>query len=271
MSRVHQQEKLSLKSIFYLCLISNVFSLASPAQAQITPDNTLGAEASRLNQNQIINGALGDKIEGGATRGSNLFHSFSEFNIQDGQSVYFANPTGVENILTRVTGGNASNIFGTLGVAGAGNLFLINPNGILFGQNASLDVQGSFVGTTANGVQFGNQQLFSATNPQAPSLLMVSVPTGLQYGSNPGAIQSQGAILQVPDGQTLTLAGGTVNIDGGQLLAPGGLVELAGMAATGEVGLTQQGREWRLSVPDGLARADFSLTLFCHSGSSIIR
>ncbi|MHC5732259.1 MAG: two-partner secretion domain-containing protein, partial [Nostoc sp.] len=85
----------------------------------MTPDNTLGAEASQLKQNVLINGALGDKIEGGAARGSNLFHSFSEFNIPDGQRVYFANPIGIENILTRVTGGNASNIFGTLGVAGA--------------------------------------------------------------------------------------------------------------------------------------------------------
>ncbi|RUT03907.1 hypothetical protein DSM106972_048210 [Dulcicalothrix desertica PCC 7102] len=260
MNRTQQPKKVSIKSIFSLCLVSIAFSVHPPVQAQIIPDSTLGTEASQLNQNQIIKDAPGDKIDGGATRGINLFHSFSEFNIQDGQRVYFANPTGVENILTRVTGRNGSNIFGTLGVAGAANLFLINPNGILFGQNASLDVQGSFVGTTANGVQFGNQQLFSATNPQIPSLLIVSVPVGLQYGQNPGEIQTQGASLKVLNGQTLTLAGGTVNIDGGQLLAPSGRVELAGVAALDEVGLTQQGQKWRLSLPDGLARYDVSLT-----------
>ncbi|MHC5675641.1 filamentous hemagglutinin N-terminal domain-containing protein, partial [Nostoc sp.] len=181
MNQAHHSEKASIKSIIYLlCLISTAFSLYSPAQAQITPDNTLGGEASQIKQNVLINGALGDKIEGGAARGSNLFHSFSEFNIPDGQRVYFANPIGIENILTRVTGGNASNIFGTLGVAGAANLFLINPNGILFGQNARLDVQGSFVGTTANGVQFGNQGFFSATNPQAPPLLTIQ-PSALWF------------------------------------------------------------------------------------------
>ncbi|BAZ10022.1 filamentous hemagglutinin outer membrane protein [Calothrix sp. NIES-4071] len=130
--------------------------------------------------------------------------------------------------MTRVTGGNASHIFGTLGVLGTSNLFLINPNGILFGQNASLDMQGSFVGTTANGVQFENQELFSTINPQTPSLLMVNVPTGLQYGRNPRAIQVQKASLQAPNGQALTLAGGTVNIHGGQLLAPSGQVDLGG-------------------------------------------
>ena len=259
MNRTQQPKKVSIKSIFCLYLVFIEFSVSPPVQAQIIPDSTLGTEASQLNQNQITKDAPGDKIDGGATRGINLFHSFSEFNIQDGQRVYFANPTGVENILTRVTGRNGSNIFGTLGVAGAANLFLINPNGIVFGQNASLDVQGSFVGTTANGVQFGNQQLFSATNPQIPSLLIVSVPVGLQYGQNPGEIQTQGASLKVLNGQTLTLAGGTVNIDGGQLFAPGGRVELAGVAALDEVGLTRQLQEWRLSLPEGLGRADVAI------------
>ncbi len=210
MNQAHHPVKDSIKSIFCLYLISTAFSFALPAQGQITPDNSLGQEASRLNQNQIINGARFDEIDGGATRGSNLFHSFSEFNINEGQRVYFANPTGVENILTRVTGGNASNIFGTLGVAGAANLFLINPAGIVFGHNAQLNVHGSFVGTTADGVQFANQELFSATNPQTPSLLTVGVPIGLQYGSNSGGIQVQSVSLKVPDGQTLILAGGTV-------------------------------------------------------------
>ncbi|MBD0302856.1 MAG: filamentous hemagglutinin N-terminal domain-containing protein, partial [Tolypothrix sp. T3-bin4] len=259
MNQARYPQRATIKNILSLCLISTAFSFALPVQGQITPDNTLGAEASRLNQNQIIKGALGDKIEGGATRGSNLFHSFSEFNIQDGQSVYFANPTGIENILTRVTGGKESNIFGTLGVSGAANLFLMNPAGIVFGQNAQLDVQGSFVGTTANGVQFGNQELFSATNPQTPSLLTVGVPVGLQYGNNPGAIQAQGATLQVQGGQSLTLAGGAVNIDGAELLAPGGQVKLAGVASSGGVGLTQSGQEWRLSLPERLTRADVAI------------
>ncbi|MHC5609945.1 MAG: two-partner secretion domain-containing protein [Nostoc sp.] len=275
MNQAHHSEKASIKSIIYLlCLISTAFSLYSPAQAQITPDNTLGGEASQLKQNVLINGALGDKIEGGAARGSNLFHSFSEFNIPDGQRVYFANPIGIENILTRVTGGNASNIFGTLGVAGAANLFLINPNGILFGQNARLDVQGSFVGTTANGVQFGNQGLFSATNPQAPPLLTIQ-PSALWFNqlNQNAAIQNNSVAavgkdssgisrfgLRVPDGKSLLLVGGDVSMNGGQLNALGGRVELGGLAQTGNINLVFNGNNLSLKFTENVTRANVLLT-----------
>ncbi|MEA5624392.1 filamentous hemagglutinin N-terminal domain-containing protein [Nostoc sp. UHCC 0251] len=237
-----------------------MFYCENYALAQITPDATLGDRSSKITPNVNIKGLPANQIDGGTIRGANLFHSFQEFNVGELQRVYFANPTGISNILTRVTGSNISNILGTLGVNGGANLFFLNPNGILFGNNARLDVQGSFVGTTANGLQFGNQELFSAINPQAPSLLTVNVPIGLQYGRNPGAIQLQEASLQVPNGRTLTLAGGIVNIDGRELLAPGGRVELAGVASSGGVGLMQQGQELRLSVPEGLARADVSMT-----------
>ncbi|MGV0027429.1 two-partner secretion domain-containing protein [Phormidesmis priestleyi] len=114
--------------------------------------------------------------------------------------------------------------------------------------------------STANRLKFADGFEFDARATQTPPLLTISAPIGLQYGSNPGEVRSQGASLQVPNGQTLTLAGGTVNIDGGRVFAPGGRVELAGVAASGEVGLTQQGQAWRLSVPEGLARADVSMT-----------
>ncbi len=173
--------------------------------------------------------------------------------------VQFSNPAGVVNIFARVTGDARSDILGTLGVLGNANLFLLNPNGILFGPNARLDIRGSFFASAANSILFDNGFAFSTTNPQAPPLLTVNVPVGLQYGRNPGAIQGQGASLQVQNGQTLTLAGGTVNIDGGQLLAPGGRVEIGGVGSAGTVGLTQQGQEWRLRVPDGLSRADVAI------------
>ncbi|HEY9652365.1 MAG TPA: filamentous hemagglutinin N-terminal domain-containing protein, partial [Coleofasciculaceae cyanobacterium] len=84
--------------------------------AQITPDATLGAEHSIITPNININGANADRIDGGAIRGANLFHSFLEFNVEDGQRVYFANPTGIDSILSRVTGNDLSDILGTLGV-----------------------------------------------------------------------------------------------------------------------------------------------------------
>ncbi len=123
-------------------------------EAQLLPDDSLGTENSLINS---IN-SLEDRISGGAVRGTNLFHSFKEFNIGNNRSVYFNNPANVENILTRVTGNNASQILGKLGVLGNANLFLINPNGILFGKDASLDINGSFVGTTANFINFKTEQ-----------------------------------------------------------------------------------------------------------------
>ncbi|MEO0684200.1 MAG: filamentous hemagglutinin N-terminal domain-containing protein, partial [Cyanobacteria bacterium J06649_11] len=206
---------LKLKLILLICGFLTVNN--TPAIAQITPDNTLGAESSRV----LPNGNIDKIIDGGALRDRNLFHSFQEFNINNRQSVYFSNPSGIENILTRVTGGNASNILGTLGVDGAANLFLINPKGIVFGENARLDVNGSFVGTTASGLQFGEQGNFSATNPQAPPLLTVNITPGLQYGNNhPSRTIKNTGNLTV--GKDLTLYAGSLDLQG-RLEAEGNL------------------------------------------------
>ncbi|ERT09841.1 filamentous hemagglutinin family N-terminal domain protein [Lyngbya aestuarii BL J] len=91
--------------------------------AQILPDNTLGTENSTVVPNQTIRGIRSERIDGGAVRGNNLFHSFQEFNIDEGRGAYFSNPEGIQNILSRVTGENPSNILGVLGVLGNANLF----------------------------------------------------------------------------------------------------------------------------------------------------
>jgi filamentous hemagglutinin family protein len=128
--------------------------------------------------NVNINGINSDRIDGGAIRGSNLFHSFQEFNIDNGSGAYFSNPESISNILSRVTGNNLSNILGTLGVLGNANLFLINPNGIVFGPNARLDVGGSFFASTADSILFENGVEFAASNPEAPPLLTINIPIG---------------------------------------------------------------------------------------------
>lgn len=186
---------------------------ANPALAQITPDATLGTESSVITPNVNIRGLPADQINGGAVRGANLFHSFQEFNVGDGQRVYFASPTGVETIFSRVTGNNLSNILGTLGVDGGANLFLLNPNGIIFGSNTQLDISGSFVASTANSVVFNNGYQFSAANPEAPPILTVSVPLGVQYGANqPQATITNTGTLAV--GQTFTLNAGNLDLQG---------------------------------------------------------
>ncbi|AOY81622.2 filamentous hemagglutinin N-terminal domain-containing protein [Moorena producens JHB] len=241
-----------LLEVSSLCLL-----FQHPTLAQLTPDSTLGNENSQVTPNQTIRGAVADLIEGGAIRDSNLFHSFLEFNVDNGQRVYFANPDGITNILTRVTGSTLSQILGTLGVNGSANLFLLNPNGIAFGPNSRLDVAGSFVASTADSAVFDNGFNFSATDPNAPPLLTINIPMGLQYGSNPGSVNVIGATLGIETGQTMALLGGQVNLNGATLHVPGGSVELGGLSTPGTVTLNGA---TSVSFPDGVQRANVSLS-----------
>ncbi|WP_293122400.1 filamentous hemagglutinin N-terminal domain-containing protein, partial [Moorena sp. SIO4G3] len=231
-----------MKAVVYRLLQASPFVLcsllgATTALGQITPDNTLDNESSIVTPNVNVNGNLADLIEGGAIRESNLFHSFSDFNVAEFGAVYFANPAGVANILSRVTGTNVSNILGTIGVLGNANLFLINPNGIFFGTNSRLDIRGSFFGSTADSVLFEDGTVFSAKNPNRKPLLTINIPSGLQYGSNPGSITNQSSLFQVPNGQTLGLIGGEITIPGGVIAALDGRIEL-GSVGNGVVNLT---------------------------------
>jgi len=227
--------------LLFFALISEDYAFA-----QLTPDSTLGSENSVVTPGVNINNQPSDRIDGGALRDTNLFHSFLEFNLDDAQQVYFANPPGVENILTRVTGANSSTILGTLGVEGTANLFLINPNGILFGPNARLDVGGSFFASTASSIVFTDGTQFRATSPQNLPLLTVSVPLGLQFGGTPGSLQVQGSNLEVPRGRTLGLVGGNVLLQGGNVTAPSGRIELGSVAGTSLVDLNPTRNSWEL-------------------------
>ncbi|MBD2337517.1 filamentous hemagglutinin N-terminal domain-containing protein [Calothrix sp. FACHB-156] len=202
--------QLRLLNLLAICGVFIVW--IGSARAQITPDGTLGAESATLKPNATVQGLPTTLIEGGATRGVNLFQSFLQFNVGDGQRIYFANPAGIENILTRVTGSDPSKIFGTLGVYGTANLFLLNPNGIIFGPNARLDVAGSFLATTANSFVFENGLNFSATNPAAAPLLTVSIRPGLQFGTNHSASISNNGNLTA--GQDLSLIASNLDLQG---------------------------------------------------------
>jgi filamentous hemagglutinin family protein len=227
---------------------------SSPTAAQIVPDATLPVNSTVTPQGNT------NLIEGGTTAGTNLFHSFQEFSVPTSSTAFFNNAADIQNILTRVTGGSISNIDGTLRANGTANLFLLNPNGIIFGPNARLNIGGSFIGSTANGLNFTDGTFFSATPAPTTPLLTISVPIGLQYGSGAGSVQVRGSSLEVNPGKTLALAGGNVSMDGGQLVAPGGHVELVGVAAEGSVGLSANGDSLSLSFPQGVGRADVSLT-----------
>ncbi|EGJ30157.1 MULTISPECIES: S-layer family protein [Moorena] len=249
-------DRLVAASPFVLCSLL----AATTALGQITPDNTVGNERSVVTPNVDVNGNLADLIEGGAIRESNLFHSFQDFNVAEFGRVYFANPAGIENILSRVTGGNVSNILGTLGVLGNANLFLINPNGIVFGPNSILDIGGSFFGSTADSVLFEDGTVFSAKNPNGKPLLTINIPSGLQYGSNPGSITNQSSLFQVPNGQTLGLIGGDINIPGGNLTATDGRIELGSVGSNSVVNLTPKDTSFVLDYSGVQEFQDISLS-----------
>lgn len=250
---------------------------AAPALAQsISVD---GSTNTLLNNATSCSGAC--TITGGlrtTTDTPSLFHSFSNFNVDSGAIVTFEDP-GVSSIFSRVTGNSLTNIDGTLKVDGPANLYLLNPNGIIFGSGASLDLSGSFLSSTADSILFEENQEFSASSQNSPSLLSVSVPLGLQFGNaaNPISIAGDGHALTydprsftvsrgrpstgliAAEGQTIALIGGNVSLDGGNLLALGGSVEIGSVAAGSRVNLSADESRFNISYPDAISFQDISL------------
>ncbi|AFY58583.1 filamentous hemagglutinin family N-terminal domain protein [Rivularia sp. PCC 7116] len=224
------------------------------ASAQIVKDATLPNNSSIKTRDNI------KVITGGTEAGSNLFHSFEQFSVPTNTTAYFDNAANIQNIITRITGKSISNIDGILRANGTANLFLINPNGIVFGENAALDIGGSFLATTASSINFADGTKFSATQPQTAPLLTINVPTGLQFGPTAAPIRNQSQAsqndatnssvrtvgLQVPTGKTLALIGGDVNLEGGNLTADSGRIELGSVANNSLVSLTSIDKGWAL-------------------------
>ncbi|MBD2505019.1 two-partner secretion domain-containing protein [Anabaena azotica] len=214
--------------------------MTTPSNAQVIPDATL-----QNNTTININGTT-INIEGGTRLGNNLFHSLREFSVSTGSTVHFNNPIGIEAIITRITGGTVSNIDGLIRTNGTGNLFLINPSGIVFGPNARLDIGGSLFVTTADALEFADGSSFSAVNPKQP-LLTVSIPIGLRFSSKSGSITVQGtgegltalntgstpiirnsnpSGISANTGKTLSLIGGDINTVGATLSSAEGNINL---------------------------------------------
>ncbi len=221
------------------------------ASAQMTPDGTLPTNSSVIREGNNFN------ITGGTQAGGNLFHSFVEFSVPTGSTAIFNNATDIQNIINRVTGGSVSNIDGLIRASGNANLFLINPNGIIFGRNASLDIGGSFLASTASSLKFADAREFSAKTSQTTPLLTISTPIGLQFEGNPGSIKVQGIGgflgyreqrgLIVPKDKTLALVGGNLTLENAFLQAPRGRVELGSVTGNGLVTLNSLDKGWALN------------------------
>jgi filamentous hemagglutinin family protein len=213
----------SIRSLTGIVLGVNAIAIA-PAASQIVPDNSLPTASV------VRSSETGFQIEGGTVRGSNTFHSFDLLSLPTGNTLQFAPIAGTETILTRVTGGFASEIDGIISSTQPLDLILINPAGIRFGANARLDLEGSFLATTANQILFEDGLAFGLPVNTSP-LLSLNAPIGLQLGREPGAIEVRsGAELAVNPGQQLGLWGGAIDLNDATLLAPRGQLRLVAAA-----------------------------------------
>jgi filamentous hemagglutinin family protein len=238
------------------------------AYAQIAPDNSLPDNSS------VIQKGLIQEINSGTTRGDNLFHSFSRFSVSPGQTAYFNNIDSVKNIIGRITGNDVSVISGILKANGNASLFLLNPNGIIFGQGASLNIGGSFFATTANSLSFNDGNVFFTDSSKDKSFNLDKNPYQLKFdGSTIGNITSIGSGhkliapgiipntngafgaglsqngLRVKPGKTIAFLGGNINFDGGVLTAPSGVIEISALNS-GNVTLNPGGAGWDFIFSD---------------------
>jgi filamentous hemagglutinin family protein len=216
-----------------VCAAIGLVSFACLAQGQVVLDGSLGAAGGAIaGPNYSVPAGAGKTV------GNNLFHSFSQFNLATGEIATFSGPNSIHNVLVRVTGGNASSIDGTIlcTIPGA-NFFLINPFGVIFGPNAQVNVGGSFVATTADRIRLTGGGRFDARNP-ANDLLTTTAPDAFGFlGPTAAPISINGSMLSVAEGKVLSLVGGDIEIDGGQISAPGGRVTLISTASAGELEL----------------------------------
>lgn len=230
----------------------------------------LGAPASQGQTTSITSSGLNTKVTlgsvdpagrqnydiTGGTRpgnGGNLFHSFGDFSVGTNNVARFGNDSGLAttNILSRVTGGNPSNIFGEINTANfpGANLYLINPAGVVFGSTATLNVGGSVKVSTADYLRLADGLRFNAVPGPQDALLSSSPVAAFGFlNPHPRPITVQGATLEVPGPQiisgvgpvaaseeALSLVGGDITIAGGTLKAPSGQVHLLSVASRGEV------------------------------------
>ncbi len=233
--------KLDSYSITALTLILGILAPTPVNSQPITPAND-GTGTTVTPQGNQFN------IEGGTRNGANLFHSFDQFNVNSGQTANFLTTPDTSNILGRVTGGNASYINGLLQVIGGNsNLFLMNPAGIMFGQNASLNIPASFSVTTATGIGFDSNNFWFKAMGTNDYANLVGDPSGYRFNvSNPGAIVNEGNLTLNP-GENLTLLGGTL-INTGELSTAGGNITIAAVEGGSVLRISQPGHLLSLEV-----------------------
>lgn len=210
--------------------------LPLPAHAQVSLDGSMGPAGNLTGPDYQIPDSLG------LTRGTNLFHSFSQFDIGKTESATFTGPDTIANIFSRVTGGEVSVINGLLkSEMPNADLYLFNPAGVLFGPNTTLDLPGAFFTGTADYITLGQDGVFH-TSLSGASVLTSSAPAAFGFlDDSPAEVVVYGSLLAVAPGEQMGIVAGDTYLDYGFLSAKNGRIDLAAVASAGEVALGPDG------------------------------
>lgn len=244
-----QLSTINKRLVLSVLLLPWLFPVVVNAQIVAAPDGTGTTTQQQQDRVNISGGQL-------SGNGGNLFHSFSQFNVGQNQTANFISNPNIQNIIGRINGGDASIINGMLQVTGGtSNLFLMNPAGIVFGANASLNLPGSFTATTATGINFGGGQFNAIGSNNYTSL--IGNPTAFTFAvSQPGSIVN-GGNLTVSSGQNIDLIGGTI-LSTGTVSAPKGNVNLAAVPGQSLVRISQAGNVLGLEIPASAANSSLN-------------
>jgi filamentous hemagglutinin family protein len=217
---------MKLKSSCIILLSINSLS----ASAEVTLDGTLGRSGALPGPDYLIGADLGRQ------KGGNLFHSFQGFNLNRFESATFSGPNNVSNIISRVTGGNPSQIDGLIrSTIPNADMYFLNPYGIMFGPNAKLDVQGGFHASTADYLRLGDGGRFDVRYPNDSLLTIAPIESFGFLTDSPAPLSLEGSQLEISNGKIFSLIGGNLSITGAQIKAPAGYINLASVAEIGNV------------------------------------
>jgi|GEM_PF-523058 len=213
------------KQLCYFILPISFFAISSNLSAEIVTDGSLGPQVSINGPNFLIGEDLGSRA------GNNLFHSFNTFNINPAESATFTGASDIANVISRVTGGSASSIDGLLeSQVGNADFYFINPAGIIFGQNAQINVPAAFHASTAKSLNFSDGFQFDAANPDSSSL-SVATPSSFGFTHQQTAkIVMDGSLISSQNEQHLSFTSSELEADSAQIYSESGIVS---MVATG--------------------------------------
>ncbi|WP_434687480.1 filamentous hemagglutinin N-terminal domain-containing protein [Pseudanabaena minima] len=255
MSVVVKSNFAQIRRVAIALLLMQPFVMGSSAFAQsIAPNQGVGNLGTQVSPD--ANNAQQLNITGGTQAAANLYHSFQQFGLTQGEIANFMSNPSIQNILARVTGGNTSVINGLIQVTGGNsNLYLLNPAGIIFGSNSSLNVPAAFTATTANGIQVGNGW-FGVNTVIDDVKKLTGTPQAFGFASSttmPPSDQPVAAIanagnLTAKEGQSITLVGGLV-INTGTISTESGKITIAAVPDGKYVKITPEGSLLSLQLP----------------------